>query len=257
MKRFTETTKWSDPWFRRLSTDAKLLWQWILDNCDSAGIIDIDIDLAAFQIGSQKVIDTLPELSDKIAKIPCGKWHVLKFIEFQYGSLSEECKPHRPIFQSLQKHQIKGYSKGIDTLQEKEKEKEKDKKGVQGEKKEKARGTLEELKSFALEIGLTETDGEAMFHGLESNGWKRGANPLKDWKAHMRSWKSAGHHPSQKLTGFNSSPLPQHKDPIRPAKPVAPCEDWREKLRAVTGTDYTQYDWEDVSISDRKLFPNE
>jgi len=111
----------------------KLLWQWLCDRCDNAGIIDPDIELASFQIGYQYPINTLSEFSGRIVQIPCGKWFIPKFIEFQYGNLSDECKAHRPIFLSLDKHgidatnlQYKGYPKGIDTLQEKEKEKDKE-----------------------------------------------------------------------------------------------------------------------------------
>lgn len=62
----------------------------------------------------------------------------------------------------------------------------------------KSRGTLEEMKSFARELGLPETDGEAMFYKWEGNGWKNGAASVKDWKATLRSWKAAGYLPSQK-----------------------------------------------------------
>jgi hypothetical protein len=124
MKRFTETQKWEDPWFRRLPLEMKLLWQWLCDRCDNAGIIDPDIELASFQIGYQYPMDTLSQFDGRVVKIECGKWFIPKFIEFQYGNLSHDCKAHRPIFLSLEKHGMKGYPKGIDTLQEKEKEKE-------------------------------------------------------------------------------------------------------------------------------------
>ena len=62
----------------------------------------------------------------------------------------------------------------------------------------KAKGDLVELKSYALEIGLTESDGESMFDHWESNGWKNGSSASKDWKAGMRKWKSQGWMPSQK-----------------------------------------------------------
>ena len=62
----------------------------------------------------------------------------------------------------------------------------------------KAKGDLAELKSYALEIGLTESDGESMFDHWESNGWKNGSSASKDWKAGMRKWKSQGWLPSQK-----------------------------------------------------------
>lgn len=50
-RRFTETGKWDDPWFRRLSPAAKLLFQFICDRCDCAGFWEIDLDAAAFHIG--------------------------------------------------------------------------------------------------------------------------------------------------------------------------------------------------------------
>lgn len=65
-------------------------------------------------------------------------------------------------------------------------------------KNERARGSLSDLKSYALEIGLPESDGEAMHDHWTANGWKNGQSPSKDWKAGMRKWKANGWHPSQK-----------------------------------------------------------
>jgi len=48
-KRFTDSTKWaSKPWFRKLSPNAKLLWLYICDTCDVAGVIDLDLEMASF-----------------------------------------------------------------------------------------------------------------------------------------------------------------------------------------------------------------
>jgi hypothetical protein len=58
----------------------------------------------------------------------------------------------------------------------------------------KARGTIEDLKSFALEIGLAESDGENCFCKWESTGWKG----IKDWRMKIRTWKHEGFHASQK-----------------------------------------------------------
>lgn len=131
MKRFTETSKWSDPWYRKLRPEVKLLMAWILDNCDNAGVIDPDLELASFQIGYQYTPESLTELGERIEKLPSGKYFVPKFIGFQYGELSRDCKAHNPVFASLEKHDIervsKGYSKTIHTPQEKDKDKDKDK----------------------------------------------------------------------------------------------------------------------------------
>ena len=204
MKRFTETNKWEDPWFRKLKPEMKLLWSWLLDSCDNAGIIDADIELASFQIGYSYPMDTLSEFAHRVIELPCGKFFIPKFIDFQYGTLSRDCKAHNPIFLSLEKHGLKGYPKGIHTLQEKEKEKEQEKETETEEKestpKPKARGTLEEFKGYAVSQNLPENDGEFLFNKLEGNGWMNGKSPVKDWKAVVRTWKSAKWLPSQKET---------------------------------------------------------
>jgi hypothetical protein len=122
-KRFTETLKWDDPWFRALSPDAKLLWLWMVDKCDSAGIITPDFALCEFQTGIKRAIDKILEIETRIAQIAEGKYIICRFIEFQHGKLSRDCKAHNPAWQSLEKHgmldecdEIKGYPKGIDTL---------------------------------------------------------------------------------------------------------------------------------------------
>lgn len=81
------------------------------------------------------------------------------------------------------------------------------------ERKSKARGTLEELKAFAEEIGLPASDGEFMFDHWSANGWKNGSNPSQDWRAGIRKWRTKGWLPSQTLAVTNggalrNSPLP-------------------------------------------------
>jgi hypothetical protein len=115
-KRFTETLKWDDPWFRALSPDAKLLWFWLVDKCDNAGIITPDFALCEFQTGIKRAFEKMNEIQSRVAEIADGKFIVCKFIEFQHGKLSRDCKAHNPAFQSLEKHgmidengEMKGY----------------------------------------------------------------------------------------------------------------------------------------------------
>lgn len=209
MKRFTETQKWEDQWFRRLPLEMKALWCWLLDKCDNAGVIDPDIELASFQIGYQYPMDTLSRFEERVVKLACGKYFIPKFIAFQYGKLSADCRAHGPVFQSLAKHGINadnlhfiGYPMGMDTLQDKDKEKvqikDKEKAKEKESEKSKSRGTIDELKAFAVELGLPESDGESMFWHWDGNGWKNGPNPVKNWKSGIQKWKSQGWLPSQK-----------------------------------------------------------
>lgn len=209
MKRFTETQKWEDPWFRKLKPEMKLLWQWLCDKCDNAGVIDPDLDLASFQIGYQYPSDTLLEFGERLAVLESGKTWIPSFIPFQCGKLSDDCAAHKPILQSLEKHGIDrvsiGYQyplrKGIG-------------KGIRKEKG-KERAEIEELKAFAAELGLPESDGESMFHHWEANGWKNGKNPVKDWKAGFRKWMSSGWLPSQKASTPKSHRAGQYTENLQ------------------------------------------
>ena len=51
MKRFTETDKWKDKWFRGLDPASKLLFMFLIDNCDNAGFIEKDFELWSFHTG--------------------------------------------------------------------------------------------------------------------------------------------------------------------------------------------------------------
>jgi len=58
--------------------------------------------------------------------------------------------------------------------------------------------SIDELRSYAKEIGLPESDGDSMFEHWEGNGWKNGANRVVCWKSTMRRWERGGWHTSQK-----------------------------------------------------------
>lgn len=107
-KRFTESDKWRDKWFRALGTEYKLAWMYILDNCDVAGVLDLDAELANFQIGSEIEWDDFVDAcgESRIHRLPNGKLHVVRFVEYQYGKLSEQCRPHVPVIAKLKEHGI-------------------------------------------------------------------------------------------------------------------------------------------------------
>jgi hypothetical protein len=51
------------------------------------------------------------------------------------------------------------------------------------------RPELDDIKSEAIRIGLPPLECEAFFNFYESNGWKVGRNPMKNWKAALANWK--------------------------------------------------------------------
>lgn len=131
-KRFVDTELWQKSWFQELGVKHKILLKYIFENCDCAGVWNINFRLASFVIGENVNIEDLKEINLKKQQfefLDNNNIVVIDFIKFQYGTLSENCKPHRSIIEKLKKHNLyervlKGYPKGMDTLEEKEKEKE-------------------------------------------------------------------------------------------------------------------------------------
>lgn len=106
-KRFTESDKWRDRWFRRLSPENKLAWQYVLDCCDQAGVFELDEDLASFSIGCEVAWESFfKECGERVRHIRGNTWFLTRFVKFQYGKLSESCKPHAVVFEKLRKHGI-------------------------------------------------------------------------------------------------------------------------------------------------------
>lgn len=50
-KRYSDTEKWTDPWFRGLSSDEKLMFHYLYDNCDIAGFIKYEVNYFAVSTG--------------------------------------------------------------------------------------------------------------------------------------------------------------------------------------------------------------
>lgn len=128
-KRFTETEKWKDPWFRKLPPAYKCFWIYICDNCNNAGIWNIDFELAEMLIGAPLDLHAIgAHFSERIKFLDQKYIQITGFIQFQYGELHKDSKPHQQVLKLLEKYGVsKGYPKGIHTLKDKDKEKDKDK----------------------------------------------------------------------------------------------------------------------------------
>ncbi len=121
-KRFTDVDKWDDPFFMELSNKYKLFWQLMLDKCDNAGIYKVNFKTAKFLIGEDfDYQETASIFKDRIIELSKEKWFIPKFIHFQYGELTEECHPHKPIIKILKNEDLMKYiekDKGINTLRD-------------------------------------------------------------------------------------------------------------------------------------------
>ena len=108
-RRFTESDKWSDPWFRGLKPEFKLSWLYLLDSCDIAGFIDLDEKLASFQIGFDVDWQRFMQAAgNRVDKLSNGKLWIVRFVEFQQGSksLNQSNNCHRGILKRFVAHGV-------------------------------------------------------------------------------------------------------------------------------------------------------
>lgn len=134
-KRFTDTELDDKEWFMTLTCRLKCAVQYLFRKCDATGVWEPNYILATAYVGEggfteQEILSI--DGGRQFEKLPNGKIYLPGFCDFQYGVLTESCRPHRPIIQKLKKHGLYervliGYQKGTNTLEEKDKDKDKEK----------------------------------------------------------------------------------------------------------------------------------
>jgi hypothetical protein len=126
-KRFTDSRKWDDEWFLGLSNDYRLVWLYLLDKCDYAGIFKPNIKLLNFCLGSNHTIDDLLQVfKERLVLLESGKLFIPKFISFQYKELNYGSPFHNKLFNTLRENRVSiEYLEGINTPKDKVKEKDK------------------------------------------------------------------------------------------------------------------------------------
>ena len=128
-KRFTDSRKWNDPFFAELSNKYKLLWIYLLDTCNHAGIFKVNMKMMNFCLNEVfEKENILKTFGDRVKVINSDKWFIPKFVSFQYGSLDVNSNPHKSVIKTLEKERVtQAYLKGCLTLKDKNKDKDKDK----------------------------------------------------------------------------------------------------------------------------------
>ena len=106
MKRLTDTAKWQNPWFRKLPTKYKLLFLYLLDNCDNAGVIHVDLDVFKFFLKEKFCLDELKKhFVEKITFLAKDKIIINSFIGFQNGEILASSHPmSKHITKELTRH---------------------------------------------------------------------------------------------------------------------------------------------------------
>jgi hypothetical protein len=200
--RFTNTDKWSDAWFSELKPIEKLLFNYLCDNCDIAGFVEVTIKKWSYDIGSdsRSIEGALKGLQRGLTYSVLGDCiFINNFLKHQKNlPLNENNKAHKGILRrfELYSHKfdiqdvdefIQGASKGLSSPI-----------GIgngkgsgigEGKKPPETTNpmpTFEEFKTYALEkeplIDLK--DLEFKYEAWKVNGWKTGKDKkIKNWKS--------------------------------------------------------------------------
>ncbi len=115
-KRFTDTEKWKDDWFGVLNHQMKLVWLYLCDQCDHAGIykpnlrtMQFDLDM---NVSVSEILDGLNNGKERVQVLKNGRWYIKDFIPFQYGNGKS-----RAYFSAVTLLKQNGLEfKGMDTL---------------------------------------------------------------------------------------------------------------------------------------------
>ncbi len=206
-KRFTDTTKWTDKWFRKLSVHEKLLFLWLVDNCDNAGFWEVDLELAAQQIGITEAETTGAWQGLCRAYSTQGEYVWIKrFIRVQGNCpLNPDNNAHKQILSLFQEHADFGIDfesalrndfKSSPSLGPKEPpcNGRGRSNGNGNSKSKRARGnfappTLQEIQQLIQERGYS-VDPNQFLNFYESKGWMVGKNKMKDWRSALAGWES-------------------------------------------------------------------
>lgn len=104
-KRFTDTNKWEKASFFELSNRLKLVWFYLCDRCDHAGIWEINLPLLEFHLKEKFSLSDLTDgLKDRIEVLDNHKQlSIVGFIQFQYKTpLKADNRVHKSVLDRLE-----------------------------------------------------------------------------------------------------------------------------------------------------------
>jgi len=224
-KRFTDTDKWKKPLLRSLETPYKLLWLYILDDCDHAGIWDVsNLDIDSILIGEQLTLDGVKEAFGDNAYLIGTKLFMPNFIKYQYGELCDNNRVHISVIKRLKELSINintlAPSKGLTSTKLGCKDKDKDKDKDKFKDKSFQSPNYTEFEAYLIQaMPLVNPEwtpdrvsraSRLQYETYEENGWKDGnGKQVKNWKTKAKtalSFKKPwnyGNEDKPKSTGSN------------------------------------------------------
>lgn len=218
MSRFTDPNKWhKDKWFRKLKPIDKLVFLYLIDNCDIAGFWEKDIDMMAYSIGvdEEDIEGALEGLSKSIIIIDDWVW-IKHFIRHQKNlPLNPKNNAHKGIIrilkaQSKRFNRSECYKKFLIDNDVKTKEIEGANEGLNsptGKGKGKGKGNYKykdndfevpsqtEVEEYFKDSEMIPEDvpleAEKFINHYEDEDWtKNNGNRIKNWRRQAGTWKA-------------------------------------------------------------------
>ena len=192
-KRYTDTDKWKKIWFRKLKNDHKVFWMYVLDQCDHAGIWEVDFELASYFCNGIKESEIRKTFVKQYHEFDDGKrWFIKDFIEFQYRGLDESNRVHNSVINILKRHGL--YKVLISFLHEaKDKDKDKDQDKDKDKDKEKGKNSKKnQLKKIESELNILQAEFDTVDVSIEFDKFqdylKANGKRYANYKSAFRNW---------------------------------------------------------------------
>jgi len=212
--RVTDTDKWNDTWFNTLSPNAKLLFFFLIENCDNAGFYEISKKFLLFYTGFDEIQlnNSILELKKMYIKSNDNSiiW-IKQFLKHQKKiPLNFRNGNHKQIISIIldnlnNEQKFKGCNQ-LNALLPPDMQLGKRKKREVSEKNDLSdiepstilplpkfvKPTIEQIaeqmksKDFAYYIA----ESSRFYNYFESQGWKVGKNTMKSWKGAVHTWIS-------------------------------------------------------------------
>ena len=187
------TSFWSDPFIQDLDNDHRLFYLYLLTNekTKQCGIYEISKKQIAFELGYS--IDRVSKLlayfikNDKILYSDATKEVALKnWMKYNSSTSPKVVSCIKSELCVVKDRVLIEYVNGMYTASQEEEEQEEEQE--QEKHKRFVKPNRENVREYMSELQMTDLSQRFVDY-YESNGWKVGKNPMKDWKAAVRTWK--------------------------------------------------------------------
>jgi hypothetical protein len=191
------TSFWSDPFIQDLDNDHRLFYLYLLTNekTKQCGIYEISKKQISFELGMS--IDRVSKLlsffikTGKIMYSETTKEVALKnWMKFNGSTSPKVVSCINSELYNIKDRVLIEYVNNMYTASQEEQEQEEEEEQEKNKRKVFVKPTFDEVRSYMAELKMMDI-ADRFISYYDSNGWKVGKNPMKDWKAAIRTWKAS------------------------------------------------------------------